>query len=94
MKIESFIWYRDIVDKLIWKHDVSREEVEEVFQNKPKFKMIEKGKVKNENLYSARGRTDAGRYLAVLFIYKLSKEALIVTARNMDSKERRNYEKK
>ncbi len=94
MRIESFIWYRDIVDKLIWKHNISREEVEEVFRNKPKFRVIEKGKVKNENLYSARGQTDAGRYLIVLFIYKLTKEALIVTARNMDSKEKRNYEKK
>ncbi len=50
--------------------------------------------VKNENLYSARGQTNAGRYLTVIFIYKLSKEALIVTARNMDSKERRSYVKK
>ncbi|MBF0235240.1 MAG: BrnT family toxin [Desulfamplus sp.] len=66
MRIETFIWYRDIVDKLIWKHNISREEVEEVFQNKPRFKLIEKGRVKNENLYSARGRTDAGRYLTVL----------------------------
>ncbi|RLC10569.1 MAG: BrnT family toxin [Deltaproteobacteria bacterium] len=94
MRIESFIWYRDIVDKLIWKHNISHEEVEEVFQNKPKFKLIEKGKVRNENLYSARGRTDAGRYVTVLFIYKLTKEALIVTARDMDSKERKNYAKK
>ena len=94
MRIESFIWYRDIVDKLIWKHNISHEEVEEVFQNKPKFKLIEKGKVRNENLYSARGRTVAGRYLTVLFIYKLTKEALIVTARDMDSKERKNYAKK
>ncbi|MGE0082818.1 MAG: hypothetical protein AB7S75_00210 [Desulfococcaceae bacterium] len=22
LKIESFIWYRDIVDKLIWKNDI------------------------------------------------------------------------
>ena len=50
MKIESFIWYRDIVDKLIWKHNISHKEVEEVFQNKSKFKLIEKGKVKKENL--------------------------------------------
>jgi len=56
--------------------------------------MIEKGKVRNENLYSARGQTDSGRYLTVLFIYKLTKEALIVTARDMDPKERKNYEKK
>ena len=94
MIIEGFIWYRNIVDKLLGKHNVSHEEVEELFENRPRFKLIEKGKIKNENLYSARGQTNAGRYLAVLFIYKRTKEALIVTARDMDSKERKNYGKK
>ena len=94
MRIESFIWYRGITDKLLWKHNVAKEEVEQVFQNRPKFKFIEKGKVKKENLYSARGQTNAGRYLTVLFIYKQTKEALIVTARDMDSKERKSYDKK
>ena len=94
MGIEGFIWYRNIVDKLLWKHNVSHEEVEELFENRPRFKLIEKGKIKNENLYSARGQTNAGRYLVVLFIYKKTKEALIVTARDMDSKERKNYGKK
>lgn len=94
MRIEGFIWYRDIIDKILWKHNVTREEVEEVFENKPKFKLIEKGKIKKENLYSACGQTNAGRYLTVLFIYKQTKEALIVTARDMDSKERKNYGKK
>lgn len=94
MFIESFIWYRDIIDKLMWKHGVTRLEVEEVFQNKPKFKMIEKGKIKNENIYSARGQSESGRFVSVIFIYKRTKEALIVTAREMDAKERRNYDKK
>jgi len=56
--------------------------------------MIEKGKIKGEDLYVALGRTDAGRYLVVFFIMKTSKEALIVTARDMTEKERRRYEKK
>jgi len=55
VRIEGFIWFRDIIDKLLWKHNVSREEVEEVFKNRPKYKLIEKGKIKKENLYSARG---------------------------------------
>jgi uncharacterized protein len=92
--IEGFIWYRDILDKLLLKHQVTDKEVEEVFANKPKFTFIEKGKIKNENLYSARGQTDAGRYLSILFIYKKTKEALIITARDMDLKERKKYGKK
>ncbi|MBC8180663.1 BrnT family toxin [candidate division KSB1 bacterium] len=94
MKIEGCIWYRDIIDKLLWKHNVTHTEVEEVLDNKPKFTLIEKGKVKDENLYSARGQTDDGRYLTVLFIYKTTKEALIVTARDMDSKEKKRYGKR
>ena len=76
------------------KHQVNHQEVEEVFSNKPKFKLIEKGHVKKENLYSARGQTDNGRYLSIIFIYKKTKEVLIVTARDMDKKERKNYAKK
>ena len=86
MRIEGFIWYRDIIDKLIRKHFLTHKEVEQVFANKPKFKFIEKGRVKKENLYSARGQTNAGRYLSVLFIYKKTKEAFNITARDMDSK--------
>jgi len=76
------------------KHHVNHKEVEEVFSNKPKFKLIEKGHVKKENLYSARGQSDSGRYLSIIFIYKKTKEALIITARDMDVKERKKYAKK
>ena len=42
----------------------------------------------------ALGQTDAGRYLAVLFIYKKTKEALVLSARDMADKERKLYGKK
>jgi len=93
LKIQGFIWQEKIVDKLKWKHNITTDEVEEVFQSKPKFIKKEKGKVEGEDLYNALGRTESGRYLAVFFIYKSSKESLIVTARDMNIKERRYYEK-
>jgi len=93
MKIKGFIWLKNIVEKIENKHNVYKEEVKQVFKNYPKFRYIEKGKIRNENLYAALGRTDAGRYLTVFFIYKKTKEALIITARDMNKKERRNYEK-
>ena len=37
---------------------------------------------------------DSGRYLAVFFILKKTREALIVSARDMDKAERRSYAKK
>jgi uncharacterized DUF497 family protein len=94
VKIEGFIWREDIIDKLYWKHSVTLDEVEEVFEGKPKFLRIEKGKVDGENLYNALGQTASGRYLSVFFVYKQSREALIVTAREMNRKERRYYVKR
>lgn len=42
----------------------------------------------------ALGKTFAGRYLAVLFIYKQSGAALILSARDMADKERKQYGRK
>ncbi len=61
---------------------------------RPKFRFVEKGERKDENVYMALGQTDGGRYLTVLFIYKQSREALILSARKMADKERRIYGRK
>lgn len=94
MKIEGIIWLRDIADKLIFKHNVETYEVEEVLTNKPKFRFVEKGEREDEDIYLALGQTTEGRYLTVLFIYKETKEALILSARDMAKKERKQYGKK
>jgi len=94
MKIENLIWLHDIVDKLAFKHHVDTSEVEEVFDNHPKFRFVQKGDRKGEDVYLALGRSEAGRYLAVVFIYKKNNDALIVSARDMANKERKQYEKK
>lgn len=64
-------------------------EVEQVLVSRPKFRFVEKGEREGEAVYLALGQTDAGRYLAVLFIYKQTREALILSARDMAPKERR-----
>ena len=94
MKIDGIIWLRDIADKLEFKHNVTIEEVEETLNNKPKFRFVEKGQRKGEDVYMALGRTDSGRHLSVLFIYKRTKESLILSARDMADKERKQYGKK
>jgi len=94
MKIEGIIWIRDVVDKLAFKHQVETDEVEEVLGGRSKFRLMEKGERKGEDVYLALGQTDAGRYLSVLFIYKRTKEALILSARDMARKERRQYGRK
>lgn len=94
MKIENLIWLHHIVDKLTFKHDVDISEVEEVFDNRPKFRFVQKGDRKGEDVYMALGRSDAGRYLAVIYIQKKNNHALIVSARDMVKKERKQYERK
>jgi len=94
MRIEGIIWLRDIVDKLAVKHHVELHEVEQVLNNKPRIRFIEKGERKGENVHMALGQTDAGRYLTILFIHKMTKEVLILSARDMAPKERKQYGKK
>ena len=94
MKIGGIIWLREVVDKLAFKHHVEPHEVEELLDNRPKIRFVEKGERKGEDIYLALGQTDAGRYLAVLFIHKNAKEALILSARDMADRERRQYGKK
>ncbi len=55
------------------------------------FSAIIENAMRGEDVYRALGQTDAGRYLVVFFIHKLTREALILSARDMDHKERRSY---
>ena len=96
MNISRLIWQHDIVEKLDVKHQVLPDEVEEVFANQPKIKRFQKGHFRGEDVYRALGQTDDGRYLVVFFILKLKLNgaALILSARDMDDKERKEYGKK
>lgn len=94
MVIEGFVWLEWVIEKLLLKHNVTIDEVEQVFRNRPTFLKRAKGKVAGEHLYNALGQTNSGRYLSVYFIYKMNKQALIVSARNMNKKERRSCAKK
>ena len=91
MKIVGFIWLEEIVEKLEVKHQVTTDEVEQVFENQPRIKRMNKGHFRDEDVYRGLGQTEVGRYLVVFFIHKLSHEALILSARDMDDKERKNY---
>jgi uncharacterized DUF497 family protein len=93
MYVDDFIWLADVVEKLIVKHNVTQEEAEEVFFNRPRYHFVESGYRQGEDVYSATGQTDAGRYLIIFFIYKKqSNAALILSARDMDKEERKHYE--
>ena len=91
MKIVGFIWLEEIVEKLEVKHQVTPEEVEQVFLQKPRIRRMNRGHYRGEDVYRALGQTDEGRYLTIFFIHKLTNEALVLSARDMDSKERKSY---
>lgn len=94
MKISGIIWLEDIVDKLERKHALRQEEVKQIFANSPYFRFVEKGHRRGENVYSAMGQTEAGRYVIVFFVLKKDNLALVLSARDMTDSERRKYEKK
>lgn len=91
MKIMGLIWLEEIVEKLEVKHRVIPEEVEQVFRGRPGIRRMNKGHYRGEDVYRALGQTNAGRHLVVFFIHKTTHEALILSARDMDDKERRAY---
>ncbi len=91
MQIRGLIWYADIIEKLETKHGVQQDEVREVLNNRPQFRFVEKGHRRDENVYSASGQTESGRYLIAFFIYKKDQRAIILSAREMDNAERKRY---
>ncbi len=94
MKIAGFIWLEDVIEKLEAKHNVLAIEVEEVFASNPKIKKMHHGNFRGEHVYRALGHTKSGRYLTIFFIHKQAQEALLLSARDMDRKERKSYGKK
>lgn len=94
MRITGFIWLEQIVEKLARKHDVTPEEVESMFEAKPRYRFVESGHVPGENLYSAMGQSEDGRYLVAFFVHKDDGRALVISARNMDEAEKKRHGRK
>jgi len=94
VKITGLIWLNEIIEKIESKHHVTQIEVEEVLSGRPKIKRMLRGRFRGEDVYGALGQTLFGRFLTVFFIHKLTGEALVLSARDMDKKERKNYAKK
>lgn len=94
MRITDAIISPEVEEKLTSKHHVLAYEVEELFQNRPHIAFVENGNVRGQDLYVALGQTDGRRYLTVFFINKGKGRALIISARDMDRKERKHYGKR
>lgn len=85
MEIEGFEWDVGNTGKNL-KHGVTDEQAEEAFFNDIKLR-------KHGNRRYLLGRTDAGRYLFVVFETR-TKKARIICARDMTDSERKLYKRK
>ncbi len=95
MKFTRIIWLPVYLIKIETRHSVYQDEIQHVLLSNPRIRRVGKGKRhKGEHLYAAYGQTEAGRYLIIFFIYKVGHETLIISARDMDKKERRQYGRK
>jgi uncharacterized protein len=91
LQLYDVIWKERYVEKIADKHGVSTDEVEDVLFSYPHVRFTEKGRIKDEHLYTAYGRTTAGRYLIVFFVRKHRTAAMPISARDMTPSERRYY---
>lgn len=91
-KFEEFEWDLGNLDKNKVKHSVSTEECEQVFHNKPLKYFSDPGHSDKEERFLAYGQTDRGRGLVVVFTVRKNK-IRIISARDQNRKEEREYEK-
>ncbi|OGK09522.1 hypothetical protein A2767_03305 [Candidatus Roizmanbacteria bacterium RIFCSPHIGHO2_01_FULL_35_10] len=92
-KIEGFDWDEGNIDKSWKKHEVHYKEAEEVFQNLPRVLLIDEKHSITEKRFIIWGRTDKNRNLAVVFTIR-NKKIRVISVRDMNKKERSEYEKK
>ncbi len=84
-------WY---AEKIWYKHHVDEDEIRDVIlTRRTSFRRLQKGNVAGEDVFGAYGQTEGGRYLSVFFIYKINRNAFVISARDMDGKERKRYAK-
>ena len=85
MEIQIFSWNEDNLAH-ISNHGVTPEEIEEIaFEGTP---YIRKGREGRRYLY---GKTFVGRYLFVVYVPVAKGKVRVITARDMDAREKRLY---
>lgn len=94
MRLRKIIWMDKFTIKIQEKHNLTIDEVEDALLSGAIFRRASRGMVRGENVYVAYAKTNGGRYLFIVFIYKQSMEGLIISARDMTLKEQRYYNAK
>lgn len=89
----EFDWDKGNIDKNYLAHNVTNQEAEEIFIEKSQIILGDEKHSLKEKRYMLCGTTAKGRKLAVIFTIRNDK-VRIISARDMNIKERRAYEKK
>ena len=85
---DGFIWLDWVIEKLLVKHGVQPQEVEETFNNPP-YRIQKLG----EGKYSLYGKHPDGRYLFIVYAWE-DRYIKIISARDMKNSERRLLNRK
>ena len=88
----GFQWDEGNMDKNLLKHQVQNWECEQIFFNEPLIILDDPKHSLSEKRWAAFGQTDAGRLLAIIFT-KREKLLRVISARDMNRKENKFYEK-
>jgi uncharacterized DUF497 family protein len=87
----GFQWDRGNTNKNLVKHNVQNWECEQVFFNRPLLVLEDPEHSVAEKQWAAFGKTDPGRLLVLIFT-KRGNLLRVISARAMNSKERKFYE--
>lgn len=90
-KCTGFQWDKGNLEKNWLKHGVNPSECEQIFFNLPLVAYDDIKHSEKENRYYSLGKTDAERFLFVVFTVRKN-QIRIISARDMNRKERQVYE--
>lgn len=88
----EFQWDKGNSDKNLVKHGVSDEEIEETFFDTKKRLFEDKTHSIGENRFILMGKTQLGRLLYIVYIFRNGK-VRVISARDVNRKEKYIYEK-
>ncbi len=90
-KLEGFDWDKGNLDKSRRKHDVTPQECEQIFVNRPVLLTHDPKHSAQEVRYKALGNTDDARLLCIAFTVR-DRRIRIISARAMSRAERKIYD--
>jgi uncharacterized DUF497 family protein len=92
-QFSGFQWDRGNIDKNLKKHNVENWECEQVFFNRPLIVLDDPKHSIAEKRWTVFGKTDADRFLVIIFA-KRDDLIRIISARDMNKREREFYDEK